>query len=61
MSLIIAYASGECLSTIGIQNVAADKSCLVFAMEPVIDIELVGRIRPLYNNLPFFSLLNLVY
>ena len=61
MSLMIAYAIGECLSTIETQNVASDKSCMVFVMEPVIDIELVGRIRPVYNNLPSFSLLNLVY
>ena len=58
---MIAYASGECLSTIGTQNVAADKSCIAFVMEPVIDVELVGRIRPVFNNLPSFSLLNLVY
>ena len=60
MSLMIAYASGECLSTIGRENVAADKSCMVFVMEPVIHVELVGRIRPVYNNLPPFSLLDLV-
>ena len=38
MSLMIAYASGECLSIIGTQNVAVDKSCIVFVMEPVIDV-----------------------
>ena len=59
--IVIAYASGECLSTIGTQNVAANKFCMVFVMEPVIDVELVGRIRPVYNNLPFSPLLNLVY
>ena len=58
---MIANASVEYLSTIGTQKVAADKSCLVFVMEPVIGVELVGRIRPVYNNLPSFSLLNLVY
>ena len=58
MSLMIAYASGECLSTIGTKNVAADKSCIAFVMELMIDVELVGRIRPLYNNFPSFSLLN---
>ena len=60
-SLMIAYASGECLLTIGTQNVAGDKSCTAFVMEPMIDMELLGRIRPVYNNLPSFSLLNLVY
>ena len=43
---MIAYTSGQCLSTIMTQNVAADKSCIVFVMELVIDVELVGRIRP---------------
>ena len=58
---MIACASGECLSTIGTQNVAADDSCMVFVMEPVTDVELVGRVRTVYSNLPSFSLLNLVY
>ena len=61
MLLMMAYGSGECLSTIGTQNVAAGNSCMVFFMEPVTDVELVGRIHPVYNNLPSFSLLNLVY
>ena len=61
MSLMIAYVSGECLSTIGTQSVAADKFCMLFVIEPVIDAELVGRIRPVYNTLPSFSLVNLVY
>ena len=58
---MIAYASGECFLTIETENVAADKSCIPFFMEAVIDVELVGRICPVYNNLPSFSLLNLVY
>ena len=58
---MIAYASGQCLSTIGTQNIDAYKSCMVFVMEPVIDVELVGRNCPVYKNLPSFSLLNLVY
>ena len=58
MSLMLAYAHGECLSTIETQNVVADKSCMVSVMEPVIDVELVGKICPVYNNLPSFSLLN---
>ena len=57
---MMAYASGELLSTTGTQNVAANKSCMVFVMEPVIHVELVGKILPVYNNLPSFSLLNLV-
>ena len=58
---MIAYASGECLSTIGTQNVDADKSCMVFVIEPVTDVELVGRNCSVYKNLPSFSLLNLGY
>ena len=58
---MIAYVSDECLSTIGTQNVAENTSCMVFVMEPVIDIELVGRIRSVYNKIPSFSLLNVVY
>ena len=58
---MIAYVSGECLSSIGTQNVATDKSCMVFVTEPVIDVELVGRIRSAYNEITSFSLLNLVY
>ena len=57
---MIEYASGEFLLTIGTHNGAADKSYMVHVMEPVIDIESVGRILPVYN-LPSFSLLNLVY
>ena len=53
--------SDEFLSTIGTQNVAANESCMVFVMEPVIDIELVGRIRLVYNKITSFSLLILVY
>ena len=34
---------------------------LASVMEPVVDVELVGRIRPVYNNLRSFSLLNLAY
>ena len=49
---MIAYVSDECLSTIGTQNVAENTSCMVFVMEPVIDIELVGRIRSVYNKIP---------
>ena len=55
MSLMLAYAHSECLSTIGTQNIVADKSCMVSVMEPVIDVELVGRICPVYNNLPSSS------
>ena len=58
---MIAYVSDEYLSTIGTQNVVANKSCMVFVMEPVIDVELVGRIRSAYNEITSFSLLNLVY
>ena len=58
---MIAYVSDECLSTIGTQNVAENTSCMVFVMEPVIDIELVGRIRSVYNKITSFSLLILVY
>ena len=61
MSLMIAYVSDEYLSTIGTQNVVANKSCMVFVMEPLIDVELVGRIRSAYNEITSFSLLNLVY
>ena len=57
---MIEYASGEFLLTIGTHNGAADKSYMVHVMEPVIDIESVGRILPVYKLSPF-SLLNLVY
>ena len=57
---MIEFPIGEFLLTIGTHNGAADKSCMVHFMEPVIDIELVGRILPVYN-LPSLSLLNLVY
>ena len=58
---MIAFVSDECLSTIGTQNVATNTSCMVFVMEPVLDVELVGRIRSVCNKIPSFSLLNLVY
>ena len=58
---MIAYVSDACLSTIGTQNVAENTSCMVFVMEPVIDIELVGRIRSVYNKITSFPLLILVY
>ena len=61
MSLMIAYVSDKCLSTIRTHNVAANTSCMVFVIEPVLDVELVGRIRSVYNKIPSFSLLNLVY
>ena len=58
---MIAYVSDKCLSTIRTQNVAANTSCMVFVIEPVLDVELVGRIRSVYNKIASFSLLNLVY
>ena len=56
---MIEYAKGEFLLTIGTHNGVVDKSYMVHVMEPVIDIESVGRILLVYN-LPSFSLLNLV-
>lgn len=40
--LMMAYSKGERLLFIGIQNFAAGKSFMVFVIEPVIYVELVG-------------------